>query len=65
MGSVSMEKETLAKQREIPMKQEENNNDHSRYILDYDVNIRFEHQNCSIRFRPIDYKKLIFIRKFL
>jgi hypothetical protein len=29
-----MEKETLAKQREIPMKQEENNNDHSRDILD-------------------------------
>jgi hypothetical protein len=51
MGSISMEKEALAKQREIPMQQEENNDDHSRDILDYDVNIRLEHENCSIRFR--------------
>ncbi len=51
MGGIAMEKETLAKQREIPMKQEENNNDHSRYILDLDVNISLERKDCSIQFR--------------
>jgi hypothetical protein len=50
MGGISMEKKALAKQREIPMQQEENNDDHSRNILDYDANISLEHQDCSIRF---------------
>ena len=55
MGSISMEKEALAKQREIPMQQEENNDDHSKCILDYDANISLEHKDCSVRFRTAQF----------